>query len=107
MKDKKSYLKYAMIALVIVFLVTAAFLGIKIWEKHQGKYTGAVIEDGVLSYNDEEYVYKQNLETFLVLGLDKYEGASDAESHESGVQADFSQAYLPLESGQATPFANF
>ena len=94
MTNKKSYLKYAMIALVIVFLVAAAFLFIKMWEKQQGKYSGAVIEDGVLTYKGKEYVPKDNLETFLVLGLDKYEGATSSDAHGNGVQADFLMLFV-------------
>ena len=40
-------------------------------------------------HKDREYVRKEGVETFLVIGLDKYYGDSTAESHESGVQADF------------------
>jgi len=94
MTNKKSYLKYVMIALAIVFLVAAAFLFIKVWEKQQGKYSGAVIEDGVLTYKGKEYVHKDNLETFLVLGLDKYEGATSSDAHGNGVQADFLMLFV-------------
>lgn len=92
--NKKSYLKYVMIGLVIVFLIAAAFLFLKMWEKRQGKFTGAVIENGVLTYQGKEYVRKDNLETFLVLGLDKYDGAASSDSHESGVQADFLMLFV-------------
>ena len=89
----KSALKYV-VALVLVFLMAAAFLFIGIWERQQGRYSGGVIEDGVLTYKGEDYVPKANLETFLVLGLDKYEGAASAESHEGGVQADFLMLFV-------------
>lgn len=94
MKTKNNYLKYIAIALVIVFLIAAAFLLLEVWEKRDGRFPASSTEDGVIEYKGKEYVSKDNLETFLVLGLDKYEGADSAESHESGVQADFLMLFV-------------
>lgn len=94
MNTKKKYLKYAMIVLVIVFLIAAAFLLLEVWEKGSDDYSGASTQDGVVEYNGTEYVLKDNIETFLVLGLDKYDGADTADSHESGVQADFLMLFV-------------
>ena len=94
MEYRKNVGKYVIIALVLVVLIAAAFFVIGLWEKQQGKYTGAIVEDGVLRYKGEEYVRKAGLETFLVLGLDKYQGAASAESHEGGVQADFLMLFI-------------
>ena len=81
--------KYIVIALVIIFLVATAFLLLEVWENRQGKYPISSTEDGVIEYDGQEYVLRDNIETFLVLGLDKYEGADSSASHESGVQTDF------------------
>ena len=94
MKAKKNSLKYIAIALVIVFLIAASFLLIEVWENREGRFTVSSTEDGVVEYNGKEYVQKENLETFLVLGLDKYEGSDSADSHESGVQADFLMLFV-------------
>ena len=88
-KTRNKYFKYIAIALVIVFLIAAAFLLLEVWENRENKFPVSSTEDGVVKHNDKEFVLKDNIETFLVLGLDKYEGADSAESHESGVQADF------------------
>ena len=94
MKTKNNYLKYIAIALVIVFLIAAAFLLLEVWENRQGKYPVSSTEDGVVEYNGKEYVLKDNIETFLVLGLDKYEDSDSADSHESGVQTDFLMLFV-------------
>lgn len=94
MRTKNNYLKYIAISLVIVFLIAAAFLLLEVWENRAGKFPVSSIEDGVVEYNGKEYVLKDDIETFLVLGLDKYEGADFAESHESGVQADFLMLFV-------------
>ncbi|MBE6622780.1 MAG: hypothetical protein E7621_01100 [Ruminococcaceae bacterium] len=89
MDTKNNYLKYIAIALVVVFLITGALVFIKIWDAAQGKFTTENPEDSVLSYKGEEYILNDEIETFLVLGLDKYSGKSVSDSHGSGVQADF------------------
>ncbi len=94
MKIKNNYLKYIAIALAIVFLITAAFLLIEVWERIQGRFPASSTGDGIITYKGQDYIYKDDLETFLVLGLDKYESADSAESHESGVQADFLMLFV-------------
>lgn len=94
MKTKNKYFKYIAIALVIVFLIAAAFLLLEVWENREGRFPVSVTEDGVVEYNGKKYEQKDNIETFLVLGLDKYEDADFAESHESGVQADFLMLFV-------------
>lgn len=94
MKTKSKYLKYVAVALSIIFLITAALLLLEVWEKAQGSFPASGTEDGVITYQGKDYVLKDGVETFLVLGLDKYEGAASAESHASGVQADFLMLFV-------------
>lgn len=89
METKRNVLKYALPVLIVVFLVAAALLGIHLWEKRGESYPVSETEDGTLLFEGKEYVLKSNVESYLVLGLDKYEGQSVSDSHESGVQADF------------------
>ena len=56
MKTKNNYLKYIAIALVIVFLIAAAFLLIEVWENGEGRFTVSSTEDGVVEYNGKEYI---------------------------------------------------
>lgn len=94
MKTKNNFLKYITIALVIVFLIAAAFLLLEVWENREGEFPVSGTGDGIVEYNGKEYVLKDNIETFLVLGLDKYEGSDSADSHKSGVQADFLMLFV-------------
>ena len=89
MKTKRRYLKYVAVLLVVIFLVTAAFLFLTIWERQQGGYNAGQEDDGIVTFEGRDYVRKDQLETFLVLGLDRYEGSAVSDAHGTGVQSDF------------------
>lgn len=91
---KNNILKYISIVLVMIFLITAALMFLEVWEKKQGRFSGFNTEDGVLTHNGTQYAIKENVESFLVLGLDKNDGESISDSHESGVQADFLMLFV-------------
>lgn len=86
---KENKLKYVAVLLVVVFLLSAALLCLEIWEKDQGKFPEQTIEGNALEYNGKEYVLNDRIETFLVLGLDKFEGDVKADSYKNDQQADF------------------
>lgn len=92
--SRNNYLKYVAILLVIVFIVAASFLLLELWEDKQSKFPDISYQDDVLEYNGQEYVYKENIETFLVIGLDRYDDSDVADSHDSGVQADFLMLFV-------------
>ena len=96
MRSKKTSLKLISLALMIIFLLSAAFLLLKLWENSRGQFQGSdPSADGTVEYQGEKYILKENIETFLVLGLDKYKDASGSDSHESGtVQADFLMLFV-------------
>jgi LCP family protein required for cell wall assembly len=94
MKTKKNYTKYIIIAFAIIFLITAILLCAELWERSNGTFSGSDADDGIIEYDGKEYVRNENIETFLVLGLDRYEGATSSDSHESGVQADFLMLFV-------------
>lgn len=86
---KKKRIKYSILALAIVFFVAVAFLILNLWDKNQGRFPWQSEEEKTIVYNGEEYVFSKNVSTFLVLGLDKYEGDSDVDSYNNDNQADF------------------
>ncbi len=92
--NKKILLKFITIALVVVFLVSALMIGLEIWESQQGKFPEISTEDNNLIYDGKEYVLKKNIETFLVLGLDKYEGESVKDSYNNDKCADFIMLFV-------------
>lgn len=94
-KDTKGlYFKCALVVILVVSLISVAFLVLSEWEKHQGLFPNHGIDEGILIYNDVEYVPKNNIETFLVMGLDKYEGTSVNDSYNNDQQADFLMLFI-------------
>ncbi len=93
-KDRRRYLKYAAIVLAVVFLVSAGLFFLQMWERGQGEYPELKADDPVVEYDGKEYELKDNVETFLLLGLDKFEGTDDLESYNNDKQADFLMLYV-------------
>ena len=90
MRARKNYLKYLAFVLLIVFLVSAGLMALEIWEEREGRFNGAIVEDGILTYQGKEYSLRDDVETFLVIGLDRFSGQTSAPSHDTGsTQADF------------------
>jgi len=94
-ESKKKYLKYAFIVLLCVFIVSAALLCLSIWERYNGKYTSGTVDLGdSIEHHGKEYVLDKNVETFLVLGLDKFEGADDDTAYGNNMQSDFMMLFV-------------
>ncbi len=90
---KAKGIKIIAIVLAVVIVVAASLFLLKKWEDSQNSVP-VINDEGVLTYEDIQYVKKDNIETFLVMGLDKYKDADSSESHESGVQADFLMLFV-------------
>lgn len=88
-EHRKLALQYTAIALAIVFLLSTALLLLGIWEKQQGDFPVFDVEETHVKYNGAQYTLNENIETFLVMGLDKFEGAVVADSYNNDQQADF------------------
>ena len=89
-ENRARILRASAVILAIIFLASAAFFFLSLWErKHESfKDSGTVALKEVLQYNGKEYVLKENIETYLFLGLDKFNGES-ADSYNNEKQADF------------------
>lgn len=92
--NNRTILKYIAIALVAVFVVSVSFLLLGMWEKKQGTYPEADVPLPTLEYDGQKYVLREDIETFLVLGLDKFEGDASVESYNNDKQADFLLLYV-------------
>ncbi len=88
-QDKKFFIRVGVIVLIIVFLLTIALLLLKKWDEQQGKFPAKIPQDEIVTYEGKDYIQKENIETFLVMGLDKYENATDNDSYNNNQQADF------------------
>lgn len=83
--------RVAVVILAIIFFLSFALFVINIWDNHNGDYP-ELENDGLSStliHEGEEYVLKENIETFLVLGLDKFDGDILNDSYNNDRQADF------------------
>lgn len=84
-------LKIAAAVLAIVFFLSAGLLGVHLWEQHQNSKqpSSSAYGDTILKHNGKEYVLKDNVETLLIMGLDKFEGEVKESSYNNDRQADF------------------
>ncbi len=92
--DKKRYYKYAAIVLSIVFLISAGLFFLNLWERGLGDKSSFKPEGEYLKYEGKEYRLKKNVETFLVLGLDKFDDAPLTDSYNNNRQADFLMLFV-------------
>jgi len=93
--NKKTYTKFIIIAILIVFLISSGLLFLKMWERGRGRFPESNdIENSTVMYNGTEYTLNESIETFLVIGLDKFEGASVSDSYNNDQQADFLMLFV-------------
>lgn len=92
---KGRYYRYAAIVLLIVFLMSFSLIVIDLWEKNHRKFPEETTVDKHIEYDGVKYELKENIETFIVIGLDKMsidEGESD--SYNNDKQADFIMLFV-------------
>ena len=92
--SKAAILKYTAIALAVVLLISVALFALSMWEKQRGNFPEAPKLDQTLEYNGRKYEQKRGIETFLVLGLDKYQNYVSSESYNNDKQADFLMLFV-------------
>ena len=100
---KKAHLRYGALVLLVIFLISGGFLLLKIWERGQGQYPdiGTDIETKYLEHEGHRYVRREDVATFLVLGLDTFENNEYLESYDNDKRADF-LLLLVLDHGNET-----
>ena len=95
-KSKKKKLFFgALILLLVILLLSSTLLLLYNWDKKQGLFSEheevfgtTVTVDGV------DYVLKENIQSILVLGLDKFEETIDNSSYYNDQQADFLMLFV-------------
>lgn len=87
--DKRKLMRGLAVALLAVFLLTGAFLLLELWEKRQSIFPEQKTENTVYEYNGVEYVKNEDVESFLIPGLDKFEDAINNDSYNNDQRADF------------------
>jgi len=95
MKSTKiKILNIVVVVLLLTFLTTAGLLLLEVWDKRQGAFPTLKVDEDIITYKGDEYVLKESVETFLVLGLDKFEGESVADSYNNDKQSDFLMLFV-------------
>lgn len=92
--EKIPFFKITLIGIAIIFLVCVGFLFLKMWENRTGLFPEHEMGSNVIEHEGVDYVLKENVETFLVLGLDKFEGQSGEDSYNNDKQADFLMLFV-------------
>lgn len=92
--DKAMCLRIAIISLAVVFLIVSGLLILRKWEKNRGEYPEHELKDQTIVHDGVEYELKENLETFLVIGLDKFDGDLVSDSYNNNEQADFLMLFV-------------
>ena len=77
----------AIIAISLAVIIITLLL-LSIWEKQQG----GLLEGNttqIIRYDSKDYELRDNIETILIMGLDKFEADSSVDSYNNDMQADF------------------
>ena len=91
----KIMVRNVVLALAVIMLIASAMLFMQAWEKNRGVYNEVDnSETSEIIYDGKEYELKDNIETFLVLGLDKFEDFKATESYNNDMQADFLMLFV-------------
>ena len=92
---KGRYYQFAGIVLLIVFLVSFYLITINLWERSNKAFPTQQPVDETLEYNGIKYDLKDNIETFVVIGLDKMsDGEEDSDAFRNDKQADFIMVFV-------------
>ena len=91
-KSLKRYLRYACAVIGFILLFSALLMLINYWEKSRDG--GFTLRDGdelneSVTYEGNEFVLRNDLQTVLIMGLDKFEEYDESASYNNDKQADF------------------
>lgn len=92
--NKPTYIKIIILAISLTLVVGSGLLILKKWEESHDKFPEHEFGNTTVVYEDKEYTLKENVETFLVIGLDKFDGESSADSYNNDKQADFLMLFV-------------
>lgn len=93
-RNKSKYFKYAALVFAIIFFISGALLLLRIWDKQQGEFPVYDSEEITVEFNGKEYTLKENVESFLVMGLDKKADSVSSDSYNNNQSADFLMLFV-------------
>lgn len=91
---KRKYFKYTALAFLMVSFIFGFFWGLSLWEERENDDAEYASKEIFIEYNGQEYVLKENVETFLVLGLDQIKNGATSDSYNSNQSADFLMLFI-------------
>ncbi len=90
---KSQYIRYGALALLVVVLLVSVFMLISKWENRGGNDASKVTS--TMDYNGSKYTLKDDVETFLVIGIDKFEeDIEDGDNYNTNMHADYVVLYV-------------
>ena len=92
-ETKHRRVKQLVVVLLAVFLIAIALLLLNIWDSSQDIYQSQSDNQAVV-YQNTEYVLRPNVESFLFIGLDKFDDEVYADSYKNDQQADFLMLFV-------------
>lgn len=90
-KKNDRILRITAVILAIIIAVCGILYAINLWERYTGRYDepdNTEVVSQSLEFNGKQYDLNENVETVLVLGLDKFD-RDDEDSYSNSMQADF------------------
>ena len=98
----RQILRVVAVLLAVVMIVSAVVYVIEKWDQRTGVYTDAhPVQTDTVNFNGQSYSIKDNVETVLVIGLDKPMSEDDA-SYNNSKQADFIMLFVIDNGAQTT-----
>lgn len=90
-KSNRASLKILAFLLSFIIIVTTALLLIDLYDKRQGNspLNSSNSTTEKIVYNNKDYLLKDDIETLLIMGLDKYDGEVVNVGYNNDQQADF------------------
>lgn len=100
MKKNRENLKRLSVHLLAAILTFSLIFSLTGCKEDAQKHSDTGFDNFTITHNGKEYILKDRVETFLVLGLDKFEGSSNADSYNNDKQADFLLLFVLDNSAQ-------
>ena len=92
--DKPIYFRIGVVVCALVVLIVVGLVFLQRWEANRGKFSEHEFGNSTIEYHGNEYVLKEGVETFLVIGLDKSKDEATSDSYNNDQQADFLMLFV-------------
>ena len=95
---KKNVLRAVVVLVIFSIIVIGLIIAANLYERYHGEFNGNAQEDvggqKTVEYNGQTYVFKDNVETFLLVGLDSLGKAEENDSYNNDKQADLLMLFI-------------